>query len=228
MIKFVFLDLDDTILDFHKAEQVALANTLIHFGVEPTQKVLDLYHRINKAQWERLERGELTRDEVKVERYRILYSELGIDLSPKDTTAHYEAQLAIGHYFIDGAESLLEQLNGKYSLYIASNGAEKVQSSRLLSAGIEKYFDSIFISENLGYNKSDKRFFEKCFKEISDFDKSKAVIIGDSLTSDIKGGKNAEIKTIWFNPTGTENETDIKPDFEVFDLLQVPDILKSI
>lgn len=90
MIKFVFLDLDDTILDFHKAEQVALANTLIHFGVEPTQKVLDLYHRINKAQWERLERGELTRNEVKVERYRILYSKLGIDLSPKDTTAYYE------------------------------------------------------------------------------------------------------------------------------------------
>lgn len=228
MIKFVFLDLDDTILDFHKAEQVALTNTLIHFGVEPTQNVLDLYHRINKAQWERLERGELTRNEVKVERYRILYSTLGIDLSPKDTTAYYESQLAIGHYFIDGAESLLEQLDGKYSLYIASNGAKKVQSSRLLSAGIEKYFDSIFISENLGYNKPDKRFFEKCFKEISDFDKSKAVIIGDSLTSDIKGGKNAEIKTIWFNPTETANKTDIKPDFEIYDLLQAPEILKSI
>ena len=228
MIKFVFLDLDDTILDFHKAEQVALANTLIHFGVEPTQKVLDLYHRINKAQWERLERGELTRNEVKVERYRLLYSKLGIDLPPNDTTTYYESQLAIGHYFIDGAESLLEQLNGKYSLYIASNGAKKVQSSRLLSAGIEKYFDSIFISENLGYNKPDKRFFEKCFKEISDFDKSKAVIIGDSLTSDIKGGKNAEIKTIWFNPTEMADESDMKPDFEIYDLLQAPEILKSM
>lgn len=228
MIKFVFLDLDDTILDFHKAEQKALANTLTHFGVEPTQKVLDLYHIINKAQWERLERGELTRDEVKIERYRILYSELGIALSPKDTTAYYESQLAIGHYFIDGAESLLEQLDGKYLLYIASNGAEKVQSSRLSSAGIEKYFDGIFISENLGYNKPDKRFFEKCFNEIPGFDKSKAVMIGDSLTSDIKGGKNAEIKTIWFNPTGVVNKADIKPDFEVFDLLQAPEILKSI
>lgn len=228
MIKFVFLDLDDTILDFHKAEQVALTNALIHFGIEPTQSTLDLYHRINKAQWERLERGELTREEVKVERYRILYSMLGIDLSPKDTTAYYESQLAIGHYFIDGALGLLEQLHSKYSLYIASNGAEKVQNSRLASAGIEKYFDNIFISENLGYNKPDKRFFENCFEYIDNFDKSKAVIIGDSLTSDIKGGKNAEIKTIWYNPKRIANKTDVKPDFEVSDLSQIPKILTLI
>ncbi len=228
MIKFVFLDLDDTILDFHKAEQVALTNALIHFGIEPTQSTLDLYHRINKAQWERLERGELTREEVKVERYRILYSMLGIDLSPKDTTAYYESQLAIGHYFIDGALDLLEQLHSKYSLYIASNGAKKVQNSRLASAGIEKYFDSIFISENLGYNKPDKRFFENCFEYIDNFDKSKAVIIGDSLTSDIKGGKNAEIKTIWYNPKRIANKTDVKPDFEVSDLSQIPEILALI
>ncbi len=228
MIKFVFLDLDDTILDFHKAEQVALTNALIHFGIEPTQSTLDLYHRINKAQWERLERGELTRDEVKVERYRILYSMLGIDLSPKDTTAYYESQLAIGHYFIDGALDLLEQLHSKYSLYIASNGAKKVQNSRLASAGIEKYFDNIFISENLGYNKPDKRFFENCFEYIDNFDKSKAVIIGDSLTSDINGGKNAEIKTIWYNPKRIANKTDVKPDFEVSDLSQIPKILTLI
>ena len=228
MIKFVFLDLDDTILDFHKAEQVALTNALIHFGIEPTQSTLDLYHRINKAQWERLERGELTREEVKVERYRILYSMLGIDLSPKDTTAYYESQLAIGHYFIDGALDLLEQLHSKYSLYIASNGAEKVQNSRLASAGIEKYFDNIFISENLGYNKPDKRFFENCFEYIDNFDKSKAVIIGDSLTSDIKGGKNAEIKTIWYNPKRIANKTDIKPDFEVSDLSQISKTLTLI
>ena len=228
MIKFVFLDLDDTILDFHKAEQVALTNALIHFGIEPTQSTLDLYHRINKAQWERLERGELTREEVKVERYRILYSMLGIDLSPKDTTAYYESQLAIGHYFIDGALDLLEQLHSKYSLYIASNGAKKVQNSRLASAEIEKYFDSIFISENLGYNKPDKRFFENCFEYIDNFDKSKAVIIGDSLTSDIKGGKNAEIKTIWYNPKRIANKTDVKPDFEVSDLSQIPEILALI
>lgn len=228
MIKFVFLDLDDTILDFHKAEQVALTNALIHFGIEPTQSTLDLYHRINKAQWERLERGELTRDEVKVERYRILYSNLGIGLSPKDTTIYYESQLAIGHYFIDGALDLLEQLHSKYSLYIASNGAKKVQNSRLASAGIEKYFDNIFISENLGYNKPDKRFFENCFEYIDNFDKSKAVIIGDSLTSDIKGGKNAEIKTIWYNPKRIANKTDVKPDFEVSDLSQIPKTLTLI
>ena len=228
MIKFVFLDLDDTLLDFHKAEKAALSTALTHFGISPEENILDRYHEINKAQWERLERGELTREQVKTERYRILFSELGIDISPAEFTHYYESRLGIGHWFIDGAEELLEALYGKYSLFLASNGAKKVQDSRLDSAGIKKYFDNIFISEQIGSNKPDKGFFDKCFSEISGFEKSQAVIIGDSLTSDIKGGKNAGIKTIWFNRNRCENRTDIIPDFEVSALSQIPDLLEHM
>lgn len=228
MIKFVFLDLDDTLLDFHEAEKAALSTALTHFGISPEENILDRYHEINKAQWERLERGELTREQVKTERYRILFSELGIDISPAEFTHYYESRLGIGHWFIDGAEELLEALYGKYSLFLASNGAKKVQDSRLDSAGIKKYFDKIFISEQIGSNKPDKEFFDKCFSEISGFDKSQAVIIGDSLTSDIKGGKNADIKTIWLNRNRCENRTDIIPDFEVSALSQIPDLLEHM
>lgn len=228
MIKFVFLDLDDTLLDFHAAERAALSAALTHFGISPEENILDRYHEINKAQWERLERCELTREQVKTERYRILFSELGFDISPAEFTHYYESRLGIGHWFINGAEELLEALYGKYSLFLASNGAKKVQDSRLDSAGIKKYFDNIFISEQIGSNKPDKGFFDKCFSEISGFDKSQAVIIGDSLTSDIKGGKNVGIKTIWFNQNRCENRTDIIPDFEVSALSRIPDLLEHM
>ncbi len=228
MIKFVFLDLDDTLLDFREAEKSALSTALTHFGISPEKNILDRYHEINKAQWERLERGELTREQVKTERYRILFSELGIDISPAEFTHYYESRLGVGHWFIDGAEELLEALYGKYSLFLASNGAQRVQNSRLDSAGIKKYFDKVFISEQIGCNKPDKGFFDKCFAKITHFDKSQAVIIGDSLTSDIKGGKNAGIKTIWFNQSCCENRTDTTPDFEVSALSQIPDLLKNM
>lgn len=228
MIKFVFLDLDDTLLDFYKAEKSALSKTLVHFGISPEESILDRYHNINKAQWERLERGELTREQVKTERYRILFSELGVDISPAEFTSRYEEQLGIGHWFVDGAEDMLKTLYGKYRLFLASNGAQRIQNSRLDSAGIKKFFDGIFISEQIGCNKPDKCFFDKCFAKIARFDKSQAVIIGDSLTSDIKGGKNAGIKTIWFNQSRCENRTDITPDFEASALSQIPDLLKNM
>lgn len=172
MIKFVFLDLDDTLFDFHKAEQIALSSTLEHFGISSEQKILDKYHEINIAHWRRLEKGELTRQQVKVGRYRVLLDELGVEaVSPEEVTSYYESRLAIGHYFIDGAEKLLEALSGNYRLFLASNGAWKVQKGRLESSGIEKYFEHIFISEEIGFEKPNAKFFEGCFAKIPNFNK---------------------------------------------------------
>lgn len=227
MITHIFFDLDDTLLDFHKAEHIALSKTFSHFGIKPTEEILNLYSQINKAQWERLEKGELTRSEVKTERYRILFNELGVTLSPKDTTAYYENMLSFGHYFVDGAIETLNQLKD-YSLFIVSNGAVKVQNKRLDSAGIKPFFKKIFISESLGVNKPDKQFFDICFSEIPSFNKENAVIIGDSLTSDIKGGINAGIKTVWFNPHSSKNSSTIFPDHEINTLAEFPDLIKKI
>ena len=93
-----------------------------------------------------------------------------------------------------GAEQLLETLHGKYHLYICSNGSKKVQDSRIASSGIAKCFDGIFISEELGLNKPDKRYFEACFAQIPDFKRESSIMVGDSLTSDIKG---AQLKIEW-------------------------------
>lgn len=228
MIRNVLFDLDDTLFDFHKAEKIALTKTLVHFGIDPTEETLALYSTINVAHWKRLELGEISREEVKVGRYRELFKTIGIECDPVKATAYYESMLAIGHYFMPGAPELLEELYRKYRLYIVSNGTAKVQEGRIGSSGITKYMDGIFISQILGANKPDKQFFDICFAEIPDFSLSETVIIGDSLSSDIKGGINAGITTVWFNPKGIENDNDIKPDYTIKELSEVPGLLSQI
>ena len=228
MIRNVLFDLDDTLFDFHKAEKIALTKTLVHFGIDPTEETLALYSTINAAHWKRLELGEISREEVKVGRYRELFKTIGVECDPVKATAYYESMLAIGHYFMPGAPELLEELYGKYRLYIVSNGTAKVQEGRIGSSGIKKYMDGIFISQILGANKPDKQFFDICFAEILDFSLSETVIIGDSLSSDIKGGINAGITTVWFNPKGIENDNDIKPDYTIKELSEVPGLLSQI
>lgn len=227
MIRNVLFDLDDTLFDFHKAEKIALTKTLVHFGIDPTEETLALYSTINAAHWKRLELGEISREEVKVGRYRELFKTIGVECDPVKATAYYESMLAIGHYFMPGAPELLEELYRKYRLYIVSNGTAKVQEGRIGSSGIAKYMDGIFISQILGANKPDKQFFDICFAEIPDFSLSETVIIGDSLSSDIKGGINAGITTVWFNPKGIENDNDIKPDYTIKELSEVPGLLSD-
>ncbi len=228
MIRNVLFDLDDTLFDFHKAEKIALTKTLVHFGIDPTEETLALYSTINAAHWKRLELGEISREEVKVGRYRELFKTIGVECDPVKATAYYESMLAIGHYFMPGAPELLEELYRKYRLYIVSNGTAKVQEGRIGSSGIAKYMDGIFISQILGANKPDKQFFDICFAEIPDFSLSETVIIGDSLSSDIKGGINAGITTVWFNPKGIENDNDIQPDYTIQELSEVPGLLSQI
>ena len=228
MIRNVLFDLDDTLFDFHKAEKIALTKTLVHFGIDPTEETLALYSTINAAHWKRLELGEISREEVKVGRYRELFKTIGVECDPVKATAYYESMLAIGHYFMPGAPELLEELYGKYRLYIVSNGTAKVQEGRIGSSGIAKYMDGIFISQVLGANKPDKQFFDICFAEIPDFSLSETIIIGDSLSSDIKGGINAGIITVWLNPKGIENDNDIKPDYTIKELSEVPGLLSQI
>ena len=230
MIKNVLLDLDDTIFDFHKAEALAVAKTLEQMHIEPTASVVQRYSEINQLQWKRLELGEIDRNEVKVGRYRKLFEELGVVASATEAARTYEHYLSIGHYFVPGAEAMLQTLSKRYRLYLVSNGTAVVQKGRIGSSDIEKYFEAIFISELVGCNKPDVRFFEACFKTIPEFKKSETVIIGDSLSSDIQGGKNADIRTIWFNPKHLPApQTQILiPDAEVDDLSQIAEVLETM
>ena len=228
MIKFVFLDLDDTILNFAAGEANALSHALSEIGIQPTQAILDRYHLINLAHWELLEEGRLTREEVLVQRYEQLFRELGVSHSGAAINDRYEYLLSQKHEFIPGAEQLLKELAPRYALYLASNGAAAVQNPRLDAAGIRPYFKGVFISQELGADKPSKAFFDACFAAIPDFHPEEAAMVGDSLTSDIRGGLNAGLHTIWFNPHGKSLRPGISPEYTICQLSELSSLLASI
>ena len=227
MIEFLLLDLDDTILDFHKAERIALSKTIRTFGAEPTETLLDRYHAINKWHWEQLELGTLTRDQVLVNRFGMLFQELGMTVDAAACAKSYETNLSIGHYFLPGAEEAVKRLHEKYRLFLVSNGTATVQHSRLTSAGLYPYFEQVFISQEIGFNKPDKAYFDRCFARIPGFDPRKALMVGDSPTSDIRGGINAGIKTVWVNPKHKDCG-EIRPDYQIEGLNQLEKLLEAL
>ena len=227
MIKYIFLDLDDTILDFHRSEAVALKKTLQALNVDPTDEVIARYSAINLAHWQALERRELTREQVLIGRFRQLFEELSMNVSPNVAQSLYEKNLSQSHFFMDGAPRLLMSLFGKYQLYIASNGTTVVQKSRIASSGIARYFKGIFLSQELDADKPQIEFFERATRGIEGYDPRQAIILGDSLTSDIQGGINAGMHTCWFNPRHRERG-DITPEFEITDLAEFDTVLQKL
>lgn len=228
MLKTIFLDLDDTLLDFRKAEQQALSRTLQHFAIDPTPEVLERYHEINRRQWELLEEGKLTRSQVLTRRFDLLFGELGVSCSSQAVRDVYEGYLSQGHFFIPGAPELLETLFPRYDLYLASNGTAVVQAGRLKSAGIARYFKGIFVSEKMGANKPSPAYFQACFDAIPGFDPAAALMVGDSLTSDIRGARNVGLRSCWFNPQGLPPRPDIPADYTIHALEELPALLETL
>ena len=227
-MKYLFFDLDDTLLDFHKAEAWAPRQALRRSGVEPTDAIAARYSEINQSQWELLEEQKITRQQVLVRRFQLLFQELGVNASCEKTQKCYENMLAKGHDFMPGAQELLETLKGKYEMYLVSNGTAMVQDARLRDSGIEQYFKGIFISERVGVDKPQEEFFDRSFAAIPVFDPGQAMIIGDSLTSDIRGGNNAGIQTCWYNPKHKPRRADIHVDYEISELMALPKLLNTL
>ena len=225
MVKTIFLDLDNTLLDFDRAEAAALSKALEQAGAA----VLERYHELNAQHWKMLEDGILTRDQVLTGRFAALFVELGISASAQEICDCYEHLLAQEPpQLLPGARELLEDLAPRFALYLASNGASAVQRIRLRNADLTRYFRGIFISEELGVDKPKREFFQMCFAAIPDFSRQTALIVGDSLTSDIRGGRNAGIRTCWYNPDRRTAPPGWEPDEEIAALAELPTLLQRL
>lgn len=228
MLRYIFLDLDDTLLDFTAGEAKALSQALTEAGITVTPGILERYHEINRLHWQLLEEGRLTREQVRVRRFDQLFRELNLRRDAAELCGRYEQLLSLQHDFVPGAESLLKTLSPRYHLYLASNGSAAVQRPRLAAAGIAPCFKGIFISEELGATKPSAAFFQACFAAIPGFRREEAVMVGDSLSSDIRGGLDAGLRTVWFSPRGTPARSDIRPTHIIRSLEELPALLEEV
>lgn len=224
----LIFDADDTLFDFQKSERVAIQNTMLEFEFNYDENYhLNIYHDINLAIWKELEQGLITQEKLKVERFRRLSDKLNVSFDANEFAKSYMNHLSNASFLIDGSKELIKNLNMKYTLELITNGLTEVQDKRVRQSELAKYFDSIIISEEVKAAKPDPKIFEFALKNIKNLDKSKILMIGDGLTSDIQGGINFGIDTCWYNPKKLENKTEIKPNYEIYHWNHLNEILQE-
>lgn len=225
MIKAVFVDVDGTILDFDKCADEAMRRTFADFSLPFCAEVVKSFHEINDSLWKSVERGEIPKSEVFERRWKETLAVLEIDFDFTVVEKKFFGYISEIAEPFDGACELLKYLSEKYTVCIASNAGFSQQRKRLTMAGMFEYVDFLFTSEKIGAEKPEKAFFDACFAELDGVLPRETVIIGDSQTADILGGKNCGIKTIWFNPRKKEPICGISADFEVDSLDKIRTIL---
>ena len=232
MIKVILWDIDNTLLSFSKAEVVALTKDFAEFGLgEFTEELLKEYMVINKRRWQALERGEMTKPEVTVGRFVEFFGLHGIDTSIAEAfDRRYQQLLGEVVFFMDDAYDIIKDLKGKVLQCAASNGTKIAQVGKLKNSGLGELFDLVFISEDVGAEKPSIEFYNKALADveakIGPVALDEILMVGDSLTSDIKGANNAGIKACWYNPNGAVCEIDVQIDYEIKDLHEVYELLK--
>lgn len=225
--KTILFDADDTLLDFHLAEYAALKSTLEYFELGCDEYIISEYSRINLSFWKMLELGQIKKDELKVRRFEAFCQRFGFDVLPEKMAEVYMNFLSEQNPLKDGAEDICKKLFGKCRLYVITNGIKFIQSKRLFTSPLIKYFNDVFISDEIGYEKPSVEYFEIVADRIPDFDKESTLVVGDSLTSDIKGGIGFGLDTCWFNPKGKERPEDMDITYEISSLDGLYDIIIS-
>ena len=225
---WLLFDADGTLFDFQHAEAVALENTPFQMGLVVPDNYASTYHQINGSLWKDFEAGRITAEKIRTERFRLLFNTLSIK---GDSIAFSEAfleNLIQASTFLAGAQSLLDQLKKQYRLALLTNGFVSVQHARIARLGLGDLFNPVIISEEVGVAKPDPAIFDIALEKMEHPDKDNVLMIGDSLSSDIRGGVNAGIDTCWFNPQSGTNETDLVPTYEIRILSELPGLLTTV
>ncbi len=232
----LLLDVDNTLLDFDAAERQALTDTLQQYDLPHDAQACDTYHEVNRKLWTSLAKGELNKNKLFAVRFaRFMQAmQLPDTGNSREINDYYEDQLALHAEVLPGALTALEELAEVATLAIVSNGATKVQQSRIKASGIDRYMDGIYISEHLGAAKPSAKLFDLVLKDLGITNRSRVLVGGDDLHADMKCGINGGLDTCWVNFTGSENDTDIHPKYtigsyeELYRIVMEPEELENI
>ena len=222
----LLFDADGTLLDFELAEHDAFISAMARFGIIADDDTISIYSKLNDALWKKLERKEIERDVLKVRRFEELASALGVDYDATKVARTYENELSKQSHLLGNALEVCTELASKCRLYIITNGFKMIQEGRIQHSPIYPLFSKVFISEDIGCDKPSPQYFDAVKCAIPDFCAAKTLVIGDSLTSDIRGGIDAGIPVCWFNPKHKQAPADMNIDYVIDDLACLADIIK--
>lgn len=227
----ILWDLDGTLLDFKMSERYALGVCLKSWGVDMTEEMLSLYSGINEAYWERLERGEVEKKELLPGRFREFFRQAGLEgIDPEAMQREYERRLGTKTYYVDDSYEIAAKLKEMgLKQYIVTNGILVTQQIKMKNSGFDRLIDSVFISDEIGYEKPRKEFFEIAFGRLPGFRRERALLVGDSLTSDMRGANNAGVDACWYNPKGKTPPADqtLCLAYEIENLREVLEIVRG-
>lgn len=215
---FLF-DLDQTLLDFHASEYKALGIVLKSNGLSYSDEIYQAFKEYNKTLWQELEKGTITRQELFIKRFRYIFEKCEGDrsaLDPLKINHDFIQTMSVNGVLMDGALEFIKRVKEDIPdsrVYIASNGATINAKGRMASTGLDKYIDYLFISEDMGVAKPDAAFFDLCLEKIAE-PRSSCIMIGDSLSSDMLGAKNASIDSVWFMPSGSIEQSMVEYDIQ--------------
>ncbi len=218
----ILFDADQTLFDFEKSEKYALEKTIEKLGfLYVEEKHLTLYHDVNKKIWKEFEEGLITQEKLKVERFHRFKETMAWDFSPEEFAEHYMEFLSQASFIYDDALELIRSLKEHYKLAIITNGLTRVQSKRIKGSILANYFEEIIISEEIQISKPNPEIFEYTLKKLGQEDKNSVLMVGDSLTSDIRGGILFGIDTCWYNPNKEVNSFEFTPTYEILQLSEL-------
>lgn len=224
----ILWDLDQTLLNFDLSMEHALRAVFAKYGLPVNEEITARYDAINRSCWLQLESGDLTKEQVTVGRFRILFEELGIThVTPEEINAEYQRELGNVFFYMDGAKELVTLLKERgYRQYVVTNGVNTTQASKMRLSGLDRIMDGVFVSEVMGYPKPRREYFDACFAALPDVAREECILVGDSLTSDMRGAENAGVASCWFNPEGRAKDVEVRTDYEIRRLEELLQILE--
>ena len=224
MYTHILFDMDDTILDFQKAQLASFKYVLEKYGTQFSEDIYLCYEDINHFLWSKFDEGAISKDVVQNERFARFFDAIGKHVDGKQVNSLYQESLSSQTWLIPHAKEVCFELSKHHTLSIVTNGVGITQKKRFLASEISPYFSHILISEDIGVAKPNKQFFDKAFNLIQCTDRKKILLVGDSLSSDIQGANNVGIDSCWFNPKGAIDDRELKITYMITDLRQLMDI----
>lgn len=220
---WVLFDADETLFSFNS--YLGLTSMLKRYGIDFSREDYDAFQAVNKLLWVAYQNNEITAQDIQMRRFAKLSEQTGVDQIRLNQ--ELMAEMAKVSKPLDGVMEMLEALHPKVKMGIITNGFTELQQQRLQNTQTEKFFDIVVVSEQIGVAKPDRKVFDYAFSQMDDLDKTKILMVGDTLASDILGGYNSGIDTCWFNHANLENDTKIQPTYEIKDIRELVRIVEG-